>query len=195
MHLPPDDKRYFEKNHEDRAIDKFAQTDSPTIADLNKVIITAQMQAGIDRFQARAAKMTYEQLVEERHRSARLAKMLERTGDKRPSPRCDAHAIISGGHSLAAPARAVLAWCHRRIDDPVNGCWLPRGVEDKPYMPDYLREALPHNRLHHSGYYDWLNREITPVRIKSDADLVRRLHLIKTRLQASKVPPEVLPKG
>lgn len=195
MHLPPSEKRYHEKDHEDRAIDNFAQIESPTIADLNMVAVTAQMQAGFDRFRARAAGMTYEQLINEKHRSSRLAKMLERTNDKRPSPRCDAHAIVSGGHSLAAPARAILAWCSRRIDDPINGCWLPRGLEDKPHMPDYLRNAVAHNRIHHEKYYVWLNREINPVRIKSDADLVRRLEMIKTRLQASTVPPEVAPKG
>lgn len=40
-----------------------------------------------------------------------------------------------------------------RIDDPHNGCWLPNDWEGRPHMPNYLRKAVPHWRIHTDNYY------------------------------------------
>jgi len=85
--------------------------------------------------------MDSDALLNERHYSSRMALQLKRTGFPRPSSRCDAHAIISGSHKLAAQMRAILAWLKMRIDDHHNGCWLPRNITDKVHMTAFLRDA------------------------------------------------------
>ena len=191
MSIPEPPKPFYMKDMIDREIDRFAAQENPTQHDINRVSVVGQIQDGLDRYRAKSANMSYDELINEKHRSSRLGKMMTCAGELRPSSRCDAHAIISGGHSGAAPLRAVLAWCKRRIDDPINGCWLPRSEADKP---PHLRKAVAHNRIHRHAYFQWLSGYITPATIKSDADLVRTLRMIKTRLKSSAIPKYIIPQ-
>ncbi len=186
---------FYLKDKVDREIDRFAAKASPTQHDLNQITTAAKVQKGIDNYRAKAKNMTYDEFINEKHRSRRLAKMLARDGEPRPNKRCDAHAIVCGGHHKAATMRALFASLKRRIDDPINGCWLPRSESDKPYMPDHLRNAVAHNRIHRREYFEWLRNLIRPPTIKTDEDLVRTLAMVKIRLQTSALPNRVLPKG
>ncbi|WP_444996776.1 hypothetical protein [Aliikangiella sp. IMCC44359] len=90
--------------------------------------------------------------------------------------------------------RLILALFKLRIDDPHNGCWLPRDWEYRIYMPNYLRKAVPHCRIHHKYYYRWLSRFINNTMIKTPDQLINALRLVRTSLQGGAVPPEVMPK-
>ncbi len=116
--------------------------------------------------------------------------------DPRPHKLCDCHAMVSGVHTEAAKARAVLAWYERRIDDCINGCWLPRNTDAKKHMPTWLIGAVPHSRIHRFNYYFWLNSIINADVIESEKQLIEKLAMIEFKLQTSTFPRYVmLPKG
>ena len=187
-------KPFHQKDMVDREIDRFAAQEAPAIADLGRVKVAAQVQDGIDRYRAQAANMSYEDFINEKHRSSRLGLMLARAGDPKPSSRCEAHAIVAGKHNDAVTIRAVLAWLKLRIDDPHNGCWLPKDWPDRPHMPAHLKNAVPHCRIHHGTYYDWLRTRISIDRIHNREQLIHTLKMVRTLLQSGTVPPEVMPK-
>lgn len=138
--------------------------------------------------------MTIQELETEKHYSSRLAKFLTCTGKPRPHELCEAHAIISGRHANAAKLRAVIAWHKLRIDDPDNGCWLPKNTAALQSMPKSLKRAIPHSRIHRFNYYFWLNQRInlrsTPSRLK----ISQELKLISKLLQTSTAPEFVMLK-
>lgn len=88
-----------------------------------------------------------------------------------------------------------MAWLKVRIDDPHNGCWLPRDWADRPYMPRHLQNAVPHRRIHHDRYYDWIGGRINFMAIKTPDQLIFALTNIRRALQAGAVPPEVMPQS
>jgi len=196
MAIPPKNKQQYEKDLLDRAIDSFSSVEKPNKSDLNCVKAAAQVQAGINAYRAAAKNMSPEELEGESHNSKRLGDFMTITGDPRPHHLCDAHAIISGGHTLAGELRAILAWFERRIDDPVNGCWLPCNTASVVHMPRRLKNAVPHSRIHRKKYYEWLNNVISLHLIKDDAMLVQALKMVEFKLQTSTFPDEVmLPAG
>ncbi|WP_086932031.1 AHH domain-containing protein [Agarilytica rhodophyticola] len=148
----PDIKPSF--SHVERLLAEFAKKDKPTAADFAAIGTLGEMYDKLDQYRIDAMNMSTEQLKVEKHKSGRLAEHMTKACDPRPSSRCDCHAMISGGMKKAIQVRAVLAWLKVRIDDPINGCWLPRDWEDRLYMPNHLRSAVPHCRIHHGRYYD-----------------------------------------
>jgi hypothetical protein len=189
-----DDKKVYQKDRLDLAIDRFAKIERPTRNDLNLVKITAQVERGLDRYRADAMRMSIDELEDEGHQSSLLAHFLAVSGDPKPSPKCHAHAIVSGAHRSAAELRAVLAWLKLRIDDPDNGCWLPENTAAIAHMPSHLRKAVPHSRIHRFNYYFWLNTLIDPAITSSQADLRRTLSMVATRLQSGSQPIYVMNK-
>lgn len=192
MTSPSIDKKFHQKDLLDREIERFSKLEKPTIGDLNRVGTVSQVQAGLNAYRAQAMNMTPEELEDESHNSPRLAHFLTISGMPRPHPLCDAHAIISGGHTGAARVRAVLAWFQRRIDDPINGCWLPRNTTAIPHMPRYLSSAVPHSRIHRKGYYLWLQNFISITNIRTDQELVNALTIARHKLQSSTFPSYVM---
>ena len=188
----PDIKPPF--SHVERLLADFAKKDKPTIADFAVVGTLGVMYDKLDRYRIEAMQMSSQQLKTEKHKSSRLAEHMRRSGDPRPSSRCDCHAIVSGGMKKAIQVRAVFAWLKVRIDDPVNGCWLPRDWGDRQYMPNHLRKAVPHKRIHHERYYDWLDSRINFVSIKDANQLMNALRMVRTSLQNGAVPPNVMPQ-
>ncbi len=184
-------------NKVDFEINRFARLDKFTQADLNRVRCVAQVQQRIEesklaRFRKKGLTMSQEKLENERHYSSRMKLQLERAGYAKPHPRCELHAIISGGHALAEEARAVMAWCKMRIDDHYNGCWLPARFSDRPYMPQWLKRAAPHRNIHTHRYYSWLSDNINYVEINEVEDLVRKLRYMRFRLQSGSIPDDIL---
>ena len=112
-------------------------------------------------------------------------------------PLCQTHAMVSGGHAEAAVLRLIMAWHKVRIDDPINGCWLPRNTAALSGMPTRLRNAVPHSRIHRYNYYQWLiNQELTDERTATKEDLYRALTQIAFKLQTSQFDPAIMkPKG
>lgn len=193
MPIPVPTLKVFEMTRIDLAIMAFAKLEKPTIADINRVKTQASIQDGIDKYRLGAVDMNDQQLENEKHSSQRMASYMAASTDPRPSAHCDCHAVVSGKHPDAATARAVMAWCLMRIDDPRNGCWLPRDWDDRPKMPAWLGAAVPHRGLHNPRYYAWLNNRINYRLIKGLDDLTNALKLIRSRLQGGSLPPEAWP--
>lgn len=187
-------KKYADKDNIEHAIDTFANSDSPGTSDLNAVKVTAQIESKLDLYRAAAQNMSVDDLEDETHQSARLAEFMAATGDPRPHDLCHAHAIISGAHKNAAELRAMMAWLTLRIDDPDNGCWLPKNTAAKAVMPQHLRNAVPHSRIHRFNYYFWLNRLVNPAATDTQDKLRDVLKMVGLRLQAGTQPPYVMNK-
>jgi len=181
-------------SHVDRVLADFAKKDKPTSADFAAVQALGAFYDKLDQYRIQANNMGDPALKSEGHNSSRLAEHMTLGGEGRPSSKCDCHAIISGGHKKAILVRAVMAWLKLRIDDPWNGCWLPRDWEDRVYMPRHLQNAVPHKRIHHGNYYDWLSGRINFMQIKTADKLIFALNEIRRSLQSGAVPPEVMPK-
>lgn len=191
MPIPQQTLQVFEMNALDRKVDWYANLKTPTASDLNCVIAEADVQCQLDKFRLKGITMDPQKLEGERHYSSRLAKNMERSSCPKPHDKCEAHAIISGGHKSAAAARAIAASYKMRVDDPRNGCWLPNQLEDRPLMPDWLKSAVPHRRIHRDSYYDWLGDEINYARVSSLESLLKQLKMMRMRMQTGKVRPEI----
>lgn len=192
MSFPRDDKKAYQKDSLDIAIDRFAMLENPTRSDLNLVRVTAQVERGLDKYRAAAMDMTVDELEDEKHQSHLLAHFLAISGDPKPNSKCHAHAIISGAHRYAAELRAMMAWLKLRIDDPDNGCWLPQNTAAKACMPARLKRAVPHSRIHRFNYYFWLNTLIDPAITGTKEDLCSALKMIAMRLQSGTEPKYVM---
>ena len=196
MPTPVNPKPYALKDKVELSIEIFAKSEKPGTVELNRVKIVSQVEQMLDKYRAEAGTLTVDDLEQEKHESAVLAAFMTATGDPRPHELCHAHAIVSGAHKDAAELRAMLAWLKVRIDDPFNGCWLPRNTAAKAHMPPHLRDAVPHSRIHRYNYYFWLNRLINPVATTSRDNLVKALGMIELRLQNGSQPNFVMnPKG
>ena len=185
--------KFFEQNNRvERAVQDFAKIEKPSINDLNRVGTIAQCEERLNEYRAKGKNMTPEELEDEEHKSALLGQFMTSTGNPRPHPLCDAHAIVSGGHTGAARVRAVLAWFQRRIDDPINGCWLPRNTAAKKQMPKSLVQAVPHSRIHRKGYYRWLENIISLTTVQNEQALEDTLRFVSHQLQHSTFPSYVM---
>jgi hypothetical protein len=194
MPIPEIRLKTYEKTSVDLAIDDFAKLEKPTAADLNRVKTLASVQCGIDKFRIDALTKSNKRLQKEAHDSGRMAEMMEASGDRRPAlaEYCHCHAIVSGSHAEAAVVRAVLAWCKMRIDDPRNGCWLPSNTAARARMPSWLKNAIPHSRIHRKTYYNWLQDVINFSTIKELDDLIGTLKMLRMRLQSGTVRKDIL---
>jgi hypothetical protein len=162
---------------------------------LNQVYITAQVEEGVALYRMAADNMKLMEVRTESHDSKKLAEKMESMGDPRPHDLCHAHAIVSGAHAKAATLRLILAKYKRRIDDPLNGCWLPKNTKAKSYMPERLKNAMPHSRVHRYQYYLWLNSIFRPSNIKNQQKLDQLLVEVSFKLQTGSFPPEVMLKA
>ena len=192
MPIPTETLKVYEMTRIDLAIITFAKIENPSVNDINTVKCLASVEEGIDVYRAGATELSQADLKSEEHNSALLAKYMASAGDPRPTSsdycHCHCHAMISGAHKRAAAQRAVMAWCMMRIDDPRNGCWLPRNTDSRKRMPDWLRNAIPHSRIHRKSYYFWLDQVININTIKNSEDLVNALRMVRTRLQRGALP-------
>lgn len=190
MPLPDKTLKYHEKNLLDHVIDQIStQEKEPTAADLNKVVVAAQVQAGIDKYRAEAKSMSPDGLRSEEHNSARLGEHLVATGKRRP-PRCHAHAIVAGKHHHAAVLRTLMARLEIRIDDPDNGCWLPENTAATPHPA--FPSAVPHSRIHRYNYFFWIRIRLSSIR--KDHLFRKGLQEIARALQQKKFPSYVINK-
>jgi len=188
----PEQQPFYKMDRVDRVIAKFASLDNPTQGDLNLVRTVASVERGLLKYRLKGHQMDQDQLENEKHRSQRLGRHMERTGDKKPHPKCHAHAIVPGGHPSSEATRAILALFKLRIDDPYNGCWLPGKKNDLPNMPKKLENAAPHLSLHREEYYEWLDGYINLLNATDRNTLIQQLQFIEHRLQTGAFPPEII---
>ncbi|GLS25536.1 AHH domain-containing protein [Marinibactrum halimedae] len=182
-HGMPIEKPYVFKSLTERAIDKFVGIEKPTAADLNMLKVTGQVEAGVQELLGYVhdgySNKSRTELEEEVHNSQKLGARMAVAGDTKPHSLCHAHAIISGGHPLAATLRGILAKYKIRIDDSDNGCWLPENTEAKRIMGS---AAVPHSRIHRKNYYRWMDTYIRLPITKDESHCRFQLIMIKSRL-------------
>lgn len=207
--LPCQQVPYYLQSALDRAIDEFGrrqaqiansggkktlyQLNSEKIhrtRELNFINSIAQVQAGLDKYRADAAGMSIDALEDESHDSAILGKNLRAVGKTKPDDRVDAHAIVSGAHSLAARVRGVMAELGIRVDDPDNGMWMPRRTKDTPHWA--FPKCPPHSRIHRFNYYFWIQSQL--LNLSNEVDFRRVLRDIADDLHQNYQPGYVMMK-
>jgi hypothetical protein len=190
MPLPQQPMPHYLKDSLDLVIESTAQKEGPvTEADLNKVAVAAQVQAGIDKYRKQIAAKSTDELIFEEHISTRLAAHLIEAYGARP-PRCHAHAMVAGKHQLAATLRLMMAKLKIGIDDTDNGCWLPENTAATPHPA--FPKAPPHSRIHRYNYYWWINTRLRPIQMESR--FRQTLRLISRMLQTGQMPEYVMLK-
>lgn len=120
---------------------------------INRVIAETKRRAMKDSLREYiddGVRMSYSELTEENHSSARLGKFLETAGYGRPDENFEAHALVSKRHARAVIARDILAQFNIRIDEPSNGLWLPNFKRDLPQHPQYQSS---HRSIHKKTSY------------------------------------------
>ncbi|NRD75652.1 AHH domain-containing protein [Shewanella sp. VB17] len=143
-----------------------------------------EAKRAVNEYRIKAKTMSNSQLVKERHVPPRLGKHMSVSGMPKPSLDFEAHAIISGASQYAIAARAILARYKIRIDDPVNGVWLPNFVRNVPH--DKMPKAPAHRTVHTIQYY--LNLDEVLVDVNSKEGLVDILSKIRSRLVEGRFP-------
>jgi len=139
----------------------------------------------LQEYRLKAKTMTNPALVKEKHKSNRLGRNISVSGMPKPSTTdFEAHAIISGSNQYAKAARAILARYKIRIDDPINGVWLPNFARNVPH--DKMPDAAAHRSIHTVQYY--LNLDEVLADVNSKEDLVDVLSKIRTRLVQGRFP-------
>lgn len=147
----------------------------------------AKMNAFMAQFRADAVGMSFTQLTQEKHSSKRLGDFLRADGHPRPAARWEAHHIVSGNHVDAMQSRALLADIEMRIDDPDNGCWMPKTKADA--RPTIYPNAIGHNRIHRELYYQWIYNAIFSM---STSGQVRAfLNTVRMQLLQGNIKPEM----
>lgn len=194
-HQLPLIKPHVFKSKTELAVEKYAEKENPTEADLNIVLATAQVEEGVKKmlqYLKSGASMTRSELEKEVHLSSKLGERMEFANDPKPHEKCHAHAIVSGGHPKAVTLRAILAKFKIRIDDPDNGCWLPENTAALKEMPKKLKDSVPHSRIHRNNYYFWLSSYIKMANTSDNKFLRFQLSMIENALQKSTFPPYVM---
>lgn len=59
-------------------------------------------------------------------------------------------------------------------------------------MPPWLKDAVPHSRIHRNAYYFWLRNVISLALVKDLETLKAALKEVEMKLQASTMPPYVM---
>lgn len=149
----------------------------------------AKTNAFMSQFRSDASGMSFVQLAQEKHSSRTLGKFLRADGQPRPGAKWEAHHIVSGSHAEAAESRAVLASQENpiRIDDPDNGCWMPKTKADA--RPTIYPNAIGHNRIHRQLYYQWIYD--ATVLLGSEGLVRAFLNTVRTQLLQGNIKPEM----
>lgn len=149
----------------------------------------AKIHVFMVQFRNDALGMSFEELFRERHSSRQLGMHLRIDKQPRPGARWEAHHIVSGYHKEAIPAREILADddIKIRIDDPDNGCWMPKTKADA--RPTIYPNAIGHNRIHRQRYYDWIYRVMESM--ETEVQVRAFLNTVRTQLLQGNIKPEM----
>ena len=119
--------------------------------------------------EAPAVEEAAEQVVA---KGSELARNLQQSGAVRQADEA-AHHIVAQAAQRAAPAREALAQVGVKINDAVNGVFLPA-------VKDYAGQAMNHLTLHTHEYYDAVNKLLTTA--EGHQEVVAALNFIKEGL-------------
>lgn len=111
-------------------------------------------------------------------RGSELARNIQQSGIARQAGEA-AHHIVAKAANAAEPARQALTRAGVRINDAVNGVFLPAAK-------DYVGQAMNHLTLHTREYYDAVNRAMQNVQTRQEA--VEVLTSIRDRLLNGSFP-------
>jgi A nuclease family of the HNH/ENDO VII superfamily with conserved AHH len=116
----------------------------------------AKIDAKLAQYRTDSSSKDAFHLAAEEHSSKRLGDFMRAIGLVRPGANWEAHHLISGSYKEAMGARAILAdeEIKMGIDDPDNGCWMPKTKKDA--RPTIYPNAIPHSRIHREKYYNWI---------------------------------------
>lgn len=150
---------------------------------------SAKMKVFMAQFRNGATGMSFVELFQEKHSSSRLGLHLRIDNQPRPGARWEAHHIVSGDHKEAIPSREILADddIKIRIDDPDNGCWMPKTKADA--RPTMYPNAIGHNRIHRQRYYDWIYRVMEPM--ETEGQVRAFLNTVRAQLLEGNIKPEM----
>lgn len=148
------------------------------------------IQEGLKAYKKCTAQMDDEARLAEEHCSQTLGIHMRAQGMPKPSPRWEAHAIVSGAHGEADVLRAIMALATIRVDDPDNGAWLPKTAADR--VGTIFPDAVVHGRIHRWHYYRWLEQIVTFDKTEPEIRLAMRE--IRVQLQTSTFPESVMKK-
>lgn len=128
--------------------------------------------AALSTYYSESSNMNKQELLNEQHKPNRLSRFMKSSGIDRPVNTA-AHAIVSGSHERATAARNILAKWWIRIDDPVNGVFLPknRHYTPHPQMPN----AANHAAMHTKEYYVNITAMLAPRTSENDCRLILKL--------------------
>ncbi|MGI9278735.1 MAG: AHH domain-containing protein [Endozoicomonas sp.] len=153
----------------------------------------AQITQRLEEYYGIIDDPSYNLLENDRHKSKRLGENMRASGRPKPTDRHDAHAIVSGKHSLAGIARAKLARFGIGLDHPNNGAWLPRWKKDAYASNNWATPgAVPHLPTHRTTYFDWMDLELMP--LKNQTAILNKLRSIGSNLESGKELPTKLLK-
>lgn len=147
---------------------------------LRRIKQIGDVEARLTKFRKKTDVMSRRELRWETHYSQRLGKNLRLAGKPRPDEKCQAHAIVAGADPSAGEMRGMLAVMGMRVDDPVNGVWLPAHEDDIPHWA--LPNAVAHSWLNHAGYHNWLSQDIFAALTSESDD--SKSHLVAAKLTA-----------
>lgn len=150
----------------------------------------AKLRAKLRTFRNEGLQKNFTELAMETHSSTLLGEFMRAMYMPRPGARWEAHHIISGDHPEAEDSRAVLAdeRIKIRIDDPANGCWMPKTKADA--RPTKYPNAIPHSRIHRERYYEWIFNTIITI---DDPGLIKAvLNRVRQQLLQGNIKDELL---
>lgn len=178
-------EKAFEDSYTSEEYEKFTRIERRF-----KRVNQAKLQAKLASFRREGADMTSFFLASEAHSSTLLGKLLRCIDFPRPGLGWEAHHIVSGGHKEVAAARALLADedIKMRIDDPENGCWMPKTKKDA--RPTIYPNAIPHCRIHRERYYNWIFNMLMNAESWGQAKAV--LNMVRAQLLDGNIKNELL---
>lgn len=152
-------------------------------------IAIARIQSRLGNYKLAGKQMSYADLLKEKHSSRRLGAFLRADGVARPAAKWEAHHIVSGNHPEAFLARTILAdeTIKIRIDDPDNGCWMPKTKADA--RPTIYPNAIGHNRIHRDLYYHWIFNTLAMMTNEGQARAF--LNTVRAQLLHGNIKPEI----
>nr|WP_283777759.1 AHH domain-containing protein [Sansalvadorimonas sp. 2012CJ34-2] len=155
-----------------------------TIDELLEETKTRSLFLALACYRKEGYKLSPKQLRVEPHDSSLLGKHLRAVDAARPHDDFEAHHIVVGGSKRAKRARKLLANLGIRIDDPLNGAWLPNFKRNVPHPS--MPEAYAHRPIHTKCYYLNIENILTQTMNRKQAHWV--LNKIAGQLQSGVFP-------
>lgn len=159
-----------------------------------RISVQAGLQQELDDYRTAGRLMTSAELRNEAHHpTAVLARNLTAVGEPKPSPDHDPHHIIMGKgrwrSDLMMRTRLTMHMHKIRINDPLNGVWLPRNKNDKGHWA--TPESPAHKDIHRYNYETWIVSKFV-LAGRDEAKFRNTLLDVKTKLRFGGYPSNIL---